>query len=69
MSEHSGRLLYVESPLEDDTLHLEAFEGAGSISRPFECRPDLLLSEEAIDLVSIAGKRWRFKSSVATPSM
>ncbi len=61
MFEHSGRLLYVESPLGRDTLHLEAFEGVESFSRPFEYRLDLLSSEESIDPTAIVGKGMAFQ--------
>lgn len=61
MFKHSGRLLYVESPLGDDTLHLEAFDGTESFSRPFEYRLDLLSSKEAIDAKSIVGKGMAFQ--------
>ncbi|MDB4426386.1 type VI secretion system tip protein VgrG [bacterium] len=61
MFEHSGRLLYVESPLGEDTLHLEAFEGAEAFSKPFEYRLDLLSSDEAIDAAAIVGKGMAFQ--------
>lgn len=56
MFEHAGRLLYIATPLGADVLHLEAFEGGESFSRPFEYRLDMLSAEEAIEPSDIVGK-------------
>ncbi|MFT5731499.1 MAG: type VI secretion system secreted protein VgrG [Planctomycetota bacterium] len=61
MFKHAGRLLYVETPLGEDVLHLEAFDGAEGFSSPFEYRLEMLSSEEGVDPAKIVGKGVAFQ--------
>jgi len=60
MFTHASRLLRFDSPLGDDVLQLEAFEGSETLSQGFEYRLDLLSHEEGIDPLEIVGKAVTF---------
>lgn len=61
MFEHSGRLLYIQTPLGDDVLHLESFTMSEGFSAPWACTLELISSEEQIGPGSIIGKAVAFQ--------